>query len=280
MISLRSPSPLCVVLLAATLLAPSADAQDMTVRIDGEVVTSPYDFVFADTPVGESASVVVTLRNESSQDLVFTEDPPVILGGGFPEQFQVVQPALESGNRLSPNGSTAFRIDFVPTFRFVNVFTRAFIYTNAAATPFNLGLQGKATAPVLTVSLDGETVDGGTNLDFAPLASGAIAQYLFVVGNTGDAPLVFEGEPVVSMIGADAALFTIVQPALESGGVLSPNGSTAFSVRLANPLSENRTLDASLVIETNDLSGDFAVTISGVVVAGRASSFGALKARF
>lgn len=227
MISLRSPSFLCVVLLAATLLAPSADAQDMTVRIDGEVVTSPYDFVFADTPVGESASVVVTLRNQSNQDLVFTEDPPVVLGGGFPEQFQVVQPALESGDRLSPNGSTAFRIDFVPTFRSANVFTRA-----------------------------------------------------FVVRNTGDAPLVFEGEPAVSMVGADAALFTIVQPALESGGVLSPNGSTAFSVRLAEPLSENRTLDASLVIETNDLSGDFAVTISGDVVAGTASSFGALKARF
>lgn len=268
--------------LAATLLAGATAraAPELVVRIDGQVVTNNHQMIFPDVEVGESAQLVITVRNEGTEDLIFSEDPPVFLSGGFAESYGLIQPALESGSKLSPNGSTAFAIRFEPTIHFANLFTHAYIWTNADSTPFHLNVRGKSLAPVLAVTFDGDTVSSGASVDVAALATGAVDQLLFVVRNEGDATLVFEGDPLVEISGSDASLFEIIPPALESGGELSPNGSSAFAIRLVEELTANRTLEATITIETNDVDGAFELSIEGDAVSGDETSWGAVKSRY
>lgn len=280
--SSRSSSRSGAMILIALALsaAPTTAAPNLVVRIEGEPVPSSHEQMLSDTRVGASTQLIVVLRNEGDEDLVFSETPPISLGGGFPDQFVLIQPALETGNKLSPNGSTAFAIRLEPTFRFASLWTRAFVFTNASAAPFSLGVRGKATAPVLAVSQNGASVADGASVDLSSLASGGTSQLVFVLRNTGDATLHFVGDPLVDVDGPDARLFVVDQPALETGNTLSPNGSTAFAIRLSQALTANRTLDATLTIQTDDLDGAFEMMIVGDAVGAGLSSWGAVKARY
>lgn len=270
----------CALALLASLLpaATAHAAPELVVRIDGQVVNNHHEMVFPDVEVGDSAQIVVTLRNESAEDLVFSEDPPVQLSGGFAESYALIQPALEVGGKLSPNASTAFALRFEPTIRFANLFTHVYLWTNADGAPFHLSVRGKAIAPVLAVTRDGTAVSSGASIDAAPLATGALSQMVFVIRNEGDAALVFEGDPLVEVSGPDAALFEVVPPALEVGGQLSPNSSSAFALRVVEELTENRTLNATITLETND--GSFVLNLVGDAVSGDESSWGAVKSRY
>lgn len=119
-------------------------APEMVVRVDGQEVFSHDELYFPDTPLGESRRIVVVLRNESNESLEFSETPPVIISGGFPEQFELIQPLLEEDQTLSPNGSTAFAVDFEPDIEFANLFTHVYIYTNETDEPFHMVFRGKS----------------------------------------------------------------------------------------------------------------------------------------
>jgi hypothetical protein len=100
-------------LLALTALAtPALAVPQIEVRINNQVITTNQKVSFDDTELGQTTPLIVVIRNIGNQDLVFTGNPFVSLGGGFDTYFSIIQPPLETGNKLSPNSSTAFRVDF------------------------------------------------------------------------------------------------------------------------------------------------------------------------
>lgn len=168
-------------LIAASLVASAAVAQPvLTARIDGVIVNS-FDTVQFPAPVavGQSLRIVVALRNEGNQTLTFTSNPPVSVAGGFSDQFALIQPALETGGTLSPNGSTALAIDLAPNAPIESVFTNMFIFTNASASPFRLRFEGAVAVPKMRVEAGGQTVAANGDVDFGQVRIGESGEVLF-----------------------------------------------------------------------------------------------------
>ena len=271
----------CVALFVLAALTPAVQAApDIVVRIDGTEVENHHEHVFDDTVVGDGADLIVVVRNQGSEDLVFTETPPVTISGGFPDQYELVQPALEAGGKLSPNGSTAFRVTFRPEIHFASLFTHLYLWTNASATPFHLVVRGRSLAPVLEVRYDGEAIATGHDLEIPRVVPGENAQYVFTVRNAGDAPLHFTGDPLVELLGDATDQFVIVPPALEAGALLSPNGSTAFAVRYEPNETPSVAHAVDVRVETDDLDGAFIFSIATQPVSADVESWGRLKAGF
>lgn len=181
--------------------AQTANAQDLTVRFDGVEMTNHEELVFPDTPMGETRRFVITLRNEGAETLQFTENPPIMMSGGFPEHFQIIQPALEAGNTLSPNGSTAFAIDFAPNFRFQRLFTHVYIWTNADTSPFHIIFSGKATGSEMVVLVDGFEIPDGGLATFPETEVGSSTTVTVTIENRGDAEMTLTGDPLAQVFG-------------------------------------------------------------------------------
>ncbi len=106
-------------LLAASLMAittaSAAFAQNLTMSRDG-VAFNDFDLqTVGETTVGDTIQMVIVLRNDGPDDVIFQDSPPVFLGGGQAIQFSLIQPALEVGSKLSPNSSTAFAVRYSPS---------------------------------------------------------------------------------------------------------------------------------------------------------------------
>jgi hypothetical protein len=144
--------------LITAAFSSAAASAELVVRHDGAELANHTELFIPETEVGDTSQLVIVLRNEGIEDLVFSETPPIMLAGGFAEQFELIQPALEVGNLLSPNGSTAFAIRFSPTFELPNAFTHVYIWTSASSTPFHLIVRS-ASFIVPEEDLDNEPVD-------------------------------------------------------------------------------------------------------------------------
>ena len=227
--------------------ASAAQAQaNLVVRVDGVVQSNNQEIVLPDTAVGETSQIVVVIRNEGNQTLGFTEDPPVMLAGGFPEHFEVIQPALETGSTLSPNGSSAFAVRFTPEFRFARLFTHVYLWTDASATPFHLIFSGRATGPDMFVHVgDVEIPDGGL-LRFEDTEIGQTSTITLTIENLGDAELQLTGDPLAQVFGGFAFDFTVEQ---QPDATIAPNGSTEVRIKFAPTLE--RIYSTRLFINVN-----------------------------
>lgn len=279
----RRLNPVHLLVVGGVLLAGQAVAQpELGVRQDGEVLANHADLVIADTPVGETTQVVVVVRNEGDQDLVFSESPPVALAGGFADQFELVQPALEAGNKLSPNGSTAFAIRFSPTIDFDNLYTHVYIWTNASASPFHLVVKGTALAPMLRVFVDsydyeddamvhdgmlavGDEVSSDATVLLPHAEVGDSSSVTLELLNDGDAPLNLLDAPVAQLLDADASgMLIVTQPS----AVIAPGDSSFLIIQFAPAAAD--TFADSLSMSTNDTGltdGVFELLLGGVGLA-------------
>ncbi|RMF82739.1 MAG: choice-of-anchor D domain-containing protein, partial [Planctomycetota bacterium] len=227
-------------------------APELVVRVDGAEVSTNFEQDFGAVGLGDTLSLVVVLRNEGNEDLVFSEDPPIQLSGGFPDQFEVVQPALETGDKLSPNSSTAFRIDFVPTLRFPNLSSNIYIFTNASTSPFHMQVRGQGVAPVMRVSQSGaEMIDGG-DYSFPNTETGATAEREFIIENIGDADLVLTEVPPVSIVGGLGETVTTVTQ--QPDPIVAPGESTSFRVAFAP--QQERPYSTRLFVYVNQVDAD------------------------
>lgn len=221
--------------VTGSLLCAAAEAQPvLEVRIDNQVVAAESEFNFAPTPVDGLNQQVVVLRNVGNQDLVFTDDPPIFTFGGNVDQFTLIQPVLESGNKISPNGSTAFRIDFQPTVLATRLETRVFISTNAAGSPFRLVVAGQSTAPLMVLRQNGQTIANGGAFEFPPTIVGELVEVEFEIRNQGSATLSLTGNPRVDIFGGAAFDFAVTQ---EPAAQIAAGASTTFTVAFA-PVAE------------------------------------------
>jgi len=265
--------------LLGLLAAASAAAQPvLEVRIDNQVqATRAQRFVSSE--VGEVASVIVVLRNVGNQDLAFARTPVVLQPARAP--WSLIQPPLETGDKLSPNGSTAFRLDFAPAVAAAPAEATVSIPTNAAGSPFTLFFTGTTLAPTLEVRVDGEVTASGTEIELAPVRIGETTQQVVVLRNPSALPLRFESPALVKDPSSDPS-FSLVQPPLETGDQLSPNGSTAFLARFTPAAATAEPLLAEVAIPTNAFGSPFVLRFStfalfpalGVVAGGVARNSG------
>ena len=239
-------------LLTAALTGAAHAAPNMVVRINGSEVATNFESNFGEVVVGDAASLVVVLRNESSEDLLFSEDPPVILAGGFPDQFEIIQPALEFGNKLSPNGSTAFRVDFKPSLRLANLFSHVYIYTNAGASPFHIVVRGQGAGPQMFVHQAGNEIQDVGTFTFDDTEAGSTIEREFVIENLGEADLVLtENPPVFLAGGLGEFVMSVTQ---QPDAIVAPGDSTSFRIEFAP--DQERLYTTRLFIYVNQVDAD------------------------
>lgn len=256
-------------LALAAALVPAALAQPaLEVRIDGQVQANHSEQFFAPTTVGQTSSIVVVLRNIGNQPLVFTETPPVMLAGGFAESFAIIQPALESGSQLSPNSSTAFRVDFQPTFASgIALFTHVYLWTDASATPFHLVMRGSVQSPKMVVFQDDAEIPDLGSATFPPTEVGQSSEITLRIENQGDAPLSLTETPP-ALIGGGLGAFmveVVQQPAAE----LAPDATTEMRLRFTP--QEDRAYFTRLFVANNEnsasMNGLFDIDIEATGIA-------------
>ncbi len=229
----RTQSMLSATVAVAAMAAAAMAQPNLVVRFDGAVLSNNDEVAFPNTVVGETTQIVVVLRNEGNQDLLFSENPPIFVGGGFDTYFEVVQPALEQGNKLSPNGSTAFAVRFTPGHRAQRLFTRVFIFTNAGAAPFALDLSGRSLGPKMVVKLDGAVVNDLDTVEFPETLIGESSALNFTIENQGDADLLLTNDPLVQIFGGFDFDFAVT---LQPDAVIPPNGESPFTVEFTPTL--------------------------------------------
>jgi hypothetical protein len=138
------------------------------------------------------------------------------------------------------------------------------IPTNQQAEPFRLNFEGRAPSPQLVVRIDGEIVPNTHSVSLGILGPGDVADVVPVLRNQGAADLLFLQEPpLATVIEPDGAVET-TQPALEAGGLLSPNGSTAYRLRFA-PTSPGP-IRAEATIATNDAQSPNTLVAAAIAV--------------
>jgi hypothetical protein len=239
-------------LVSAMVTASAVAAPNMVVRIDGQIVENHQEIVFADTAVGASSQIVVTLRNESSETLTFTEDPAITMAGGFPEHFELIQPALEAGGVLSPNGSTAFAVHFQPEFRFTRLFTHVYIWTNAEGSPFHLIFSGRAAGPKMVVKYSGTEIADLEELELPDTPVGATLELELSIENQGDGTLELTGDPRALIAGGLGEF--VMSVTQQPDATVAPGAAT--SVRLAFTPEEERFYSTRMFVSCNQNDGD------------------------
>ncbi len=243
---------------------PAWAQPELTVQIDGQTINSPFNFVFPDTLFGEQRQLVVVLRNTGDEDLVFLEQPAIQMVSGFATSFQLVQPALEVGNKLSPNSSTAFAINIRPDVRANNALSaRTFIYTNASAAPFNIGVRGQVIFPIIELRQDGNTLQDADQFDLGAVRVGETREVEFVIFNDGLADLNLLGNPPVSIVGSDAATMTVTQ---QPDAIVPPGLTTAFRVAFSPTEERPHAVDLQIATNAEIDQFDLALTAEGTIV--------------
>ena len=237
---------------ASAVFAPQAAAQpNIEVRISNTVQAHQQEFTFEPTDVGTNRPLIVVIRNIGNEPLEFPSTTPIFLGGGFAGQFGLIQPPLESGEVLSPNGSTAFRVDFEPTIPKGRMDATVTIPTNDPDSPlFTLRLAGIVPVPELALLFDGVLVAPDSQVNIPPAAVGTTSEVTLEIENRGDRSLSLSGLVEV-LAGVSADSFLVVQPESDE---LAPGGSMPFQVVFAP--TRTGAVTAQVAVRSNDI-GNF-----------------------
>lgn len=258
----RAWTTISLLVIASALLAGNAHSEpNLVARIDGNVVADNSTISLNGTPFGGIEEFIVVLRNEGNPDLVFDSSEPVVLSTTTPAAFAVIQPALETGDKLSPNGSTAWKLTFTPSQpgAYEAITT---IGTNAADPEFKLTFSGSVVAAEMVVRINGQVVEDNAAVNLGYEGVGGLAQTVITLRNESPVDLLFEGSPAVALTAEPPDGAVVVQPALEAGNKLSPNGSTAYAVQLTP--QQPGLVTATTSIETNEPDSPFELRFAGM----------------
>lgn len=252
--------------LAACATSAAVAQPVLEVRIDGQVIANNSEFTFQPTLVGNTTPLIVVLRNLGNQDLLFVNDPPVFVLGGFGEQFTIIQPPLETGGKLSPNGSTAFRVDFRPAFVQARIDTRVFVITNATPAAFALTVAGRGSGPNMVVAESGLNIADSSTFEFASTPLGQSRTATFTIDNLGDVPLTLTGNPRVEIISPNGAAFSVIQ---QPTSAVAAGGQSGFTLSFSPQTPGTATAQLRIVCNQNDLrvNAVYDITLRGVATA-------------
>lgn len=224
---------------------------NLEVRIENAVQSNFAAFIYQATDVGATTPQIVVLRNIGPSDLLFPSASPISVDGGFAEQFELVQPPLESGNKLSPNGSTAFLVRFAPTIPKAQMSAFVRIASNDPDTSlFSINVTGIVPVADMVVTADGQSVTEGNQLNLPQTVVGQVSSRTVTIQNAGQRPLTLTS-PIDVSGGFGSNAFSVVEPATDT---VPPGESVTFEARFAP--QQAGSASATIGITSNDI-GNF-----------------------
>jgi len=219
-----------------------------------------------------SAAALFYIRNTGTTVLNLLSSPRVIISGADAAYFSV---ATQPSATVASGGGSSFEIVFNPT-NWAGVGNKSAtvnIYSNASNIPlYTFTITGTGTTPDIRVNQGGTTdiADFTGSHDFGNVNYGSAGVVIeFRIYNDGDAPLILDGAPNVSISGPGAANFTVTQQPLVSS--IAVGGYTTFRIMFsptpALPLDTVRS--ATVTIENDDIDGTedpYTFTITGTCI--------------
>ena len=251
---------------------------------DGDATPSPADGThFGTVTVGQSVQHTFTISNSDSDTLVLDGTPLVRVVGSHAADFEVT---ADPASTIASGGSTQFTVTFSPSAATTRYAALVIENNDPNEDPFNFAIRGIGVPDVdMAVTGNGNAVADNTgstsasnNTWFGDVAVGDTVTKTFTIENTGNATLNLDGSPLVQVVGADAAAFTVtVLPSSSIAG----GGSTMFQVEFA-PF-KTAAHYAGLVIRNNDPDEDpynFAIRGRGTVAMMSAAEYAYWEEQF
>jgi hypothetical protein len=229
---------------------------------------------FGSVLTGDNQTRTYTIHNVGQEDLILNGSPNrVAISGLNPGDFTVLS---QPSSPIAAGSSTSFEIEFIPAAsgsREANVRVDN-NDTSSAFYSFAIGGTGTDSAvPAMEVTGNGILIPDGDisprsadNTDFGSVdhLTGATLTRSFQVVNSGSAQLDLTASPVVSLSGANAAEFTVIQ---QPASTVAPADASDFLIEF-NPsgVGERR---ATVSIPSNDSAvGTYTYDIRGFGIEG------------
>ncbi len=213
-----------------------------------------------------------TIENLGSGSLNLTGSPIVAVSGLNASEFTV---SALPATPLVSGSSTTFQVTFAPMGYGISSAMLSIANNDSNENPYNFSIQGRGTnTPEIKVtdqSGNHEIADGdispsatdGTDFGSAEINTGTVLK-TFKIYNLGDAPLNLNGNPLIEILGANAADFTVVTPPPSQ---IATNASATFTIQFDPSVSGLRT--ATLSIQNNDINEnpyDFVIQGTGITL--------------
>ena len=215
-----------------------------------------------------------TIQNTGLTDLTFSGVPVVSLSGAGAAAFSVTQ---VPSSPVIATQSTTFKIKMLATASLGTKNAVVSIANNTSATnPFTFAIQGiidPVPVPIIDIKGNNTLIPSGAtttstanNTNFGNILLNSTAtERTFTINNTGDMALNLTGNPIVSVLGADASLFTISQIPTSPVAV---SGNVTFKISF-NPTSigtKNANISiANNSIATNPVTNPYTFAVSATV---------------
>ena len=242
-------------------ITDNADGSPRTVSVTGEgglaaLVLSTETIDFGNTPVGNTATATLALKNEGNLSLQL--DPLTIsaLDETFTQGFSIVSGG-ESGV-LEPGAERNVTLSFLPESP-VAYLADLLIASDATEIPLAVRLQGRGVAPALQLSR--------TRMDYGDLEVGGRTEETVVITNDGTLALALEIMNIVAVPEVqegDFASFSLVSGA--EGGSLAPGESRSVVIAFSPELPGRH--NGRLEIVSSDASSPHYVLLEGSGVMG------------
>ena len=210
---------------------------------------------FGNVPIGQSANVTLTVRNEG--DATLTVEQASGLGTPF-----TINPVNGSGSgddwTIAPSGTRTFNVTFSPTSVTSYSDTLTLVNNDKDEGSYQISFSGSGIAPDIDVELPGQP-DNVHSYSFGKVRMGQSASQTFTVHNEGNATL------TVTQASGLETPFTVT-PINDNGSgddwTIGPGGTTTFTVTFA-PTAVKGYSD-TLTLASNDADeGSYQISLSG-----------------
>ena len=244
--------------ITGTGVAPEINVKQGTTNIaDG---TGSY--VFGNVLLGSnSGAITFTVENLGTSNLNLDGTPKVAISGADAAMFvATIQPT----SPLGPGGNSTFDIVFTPGDLGAKTATVTIENDDGNEDPYNFTLTGAGVTPEIHVKQGATSIADGTgSYTFGNVVLGSSSGAITItVENLGTGNLNLTGDPVVDIIGIDAAMFVVgTQP----GSPIAPAGSSTFTITFTPGSLGAKT--ATVIITNNDSDENpYTFTLTGTGV--------------
>ncbi|MDW7690684.1 choice-of-anchor D domain-containing protein [Flammeovirgaceae bacterium SG7u.111] len=250
----------------------TAEAQSPEISVEGngtEIASgdntpSTADFTdYGNVILTDTQDYTFTIKNTGSSTLNLSATPVTISGTNAADWSVLAQPTTT----VAAAGDVSFTLRFSPSALGLREATVSIGNDDLDEAPYVFDIQGTAVKPVIEVEGNGNAIANGDNTpetaDFTDFESVILTDSvisLFVVKNTGTSQLELTNVPKVTLSGADASEWYVLE---EPDSITAQGGQTSF--RLVFLPSSVGTKNATVTIVNSDLvTPSYTFDITGV----------------
>lgn len=256
--------------VTATVNLPEANVRGNNLDIPDEDVTPiTTDYTnLGTTGVGTFINRTYTIQNLGTVTLTLGT---ISITGPNASAFTVITAPASS---VTPGGTTTFTIRFTAAFLGNHDATLSFATNDIDENPYNFairGVGGTGLYPEMNITGNGVTIIDGDSgpttvdhSDFGTVTIPGTVTRTFTIQNTGAAPLILTGTPIVEITGSSN--FTVVTAPATT---IAPGGSTTFQVTFS-PSSTGASVAIISINNNDDDESIYDFTIQGAaLISGR-----------